>query len=194
MADSKKNVFPNPDGRPPMIADKEIYALIIESLSLGMSIESSMRRVGVSSVSYHAWKNKGEAAQKKHESGKKLNKNDKLYLKFINDVKKTKEDSIANKLKIVHEAAKGGREIIEIKKYVTTKGGKEEVERTEVVKKIAPPIWQAAMRLLESQDPQQFGRKVHQTIAGDQEKPVIDTEKTIDDFLKRFEQKKEDAK
>lgn len=113
-----------PKGRPTKL-DKKLADRIIKLLRDGNPISVVCDLVGISTVTYHNWYNKGEAA----------NPNDldqRLFFDFFNRCKSARADSEEKALRIVLNAAKGGQKVTK----TTTK-------RKYLVEKHPDPDWGA---------------------------------------------------
>jgi hypothetical protein len=93
-------------GRKPKLTDSTIRD-ITAALSIGATIEIACAYAGVSSSSYYNWINAGKEALEKFDADPKikLTEIEKKYLRFYDEIEKTKAYAAIGWLQVVNDAA-----------------------------------------------------------------------------------------
>ena len=147
---------------------KDCQDIIVESLKLGLKVEDTINRAGISRETYFEWIRRGQA-------------NDgKVYVDFADAVKNAEYDAKASRLERIKQAGIGGQTFEEKKITNRMIDGKivkvEEINTT----KQSTPNWQADAWLLERKYPDEFGRKYQV------ENLNVDLTKLTDEQLERI--------
>ena len=129
-------------GRPTKL-DEQTQRLILVGIRLGLKYEEAAQAAGICEATFYNWINRGKQAK----SGK--------FLGFLESLKRSNAEAQMVTAKIVHDAAKGGKEIIETR-TVTRADGSQEITVTE---KVALPDWRAAALILERRFSESWGRR-----------------------------------
>lgn len=118
--------------------------IIIEALRARLSLVRASELAGITRMALWNWLEKGHDPEKYP-----------VHYQFLLKVNQIKSDHERESLEIIRQAAMGGKEFKEKRIKI---GGKEGIERTDIVKQILPQ-WQAAAWYLERTNQQEYARR-----------------------------------
>lgn len=144
-------------GRPPALADEDVYKRIIENLSTGLPLNHAAALAGIPYRTLALWLSNGRDAVERQAAGQPPQPNDDLYLQFLQDAEHARAQSAALGVSQIQKVARGGF-VKAIRTYVDDQG------RTITEKVIADPEWKAAAWLLERIDRSGFGKAHYVTL------------------------------
>ena len=134
-------------GRKPKLT-KEVQALLIDNISIGLSNEDACALVPIVTSSFYLWLQKGEQENAKP-----------LYSEFLDAIKKAELNRKKVSLARIYQAGRGGQKVTERKTVSRiTENGKTIIEET-VVEREMPPDWKADAWYNERKYPNEFGRR-----------------------------------
>ena len=140
MSNFKGNYKPGAYGK----LSKKKQEAYCEAIRLGLSKSRAARLIGVSLQTVDNWYRWGQ------EEGCK-----KKYFQFFKRVTQSQEQFVEDNLKIIREAAQGGKQLKETRITYNSEGKiKEEI----VIIKDIKPTWQAGSWLLERKHPAEFSQ------------------------------------
>lgn len=126
---------------------KEIQGALVEGVGLGLKIEDMCALAGIGQSTYFSWLDKGENGKVK------------IYMEFLEAIKRAQPQRKKTLLGRIYQAACGGKIIKDKKTTTRYEGG--EIVSTDVVEsehEVAPD-WKADAWMLERGFPDEFGRR-----------------------------------
>lgn len=145
--------------------------LIVVRLEHGATIKATCDSVGISTVTFHNWLNRGEAELTRRENGNVKNTTDKWqneqpFVMFFNEVTRAQADGLIQAVLRFREGMEQSEVVSRAEETVTeTRIGKDgnPYEYTKTVTKVTtttqPGDWRAAMEYLARRDPDNWARR-----------------------------------
>ena len=180
----------------------DTQAKIIQALEAGATVQASCDYVGISTVTYYNWINRGTAEQERRENngvkeGTKKWESEQIFLDFFNEATRAQAEGLVN-ASVMFRAGMNPSKVVTDTTVTNTEtrlrrikhaDGTEEQVPYEYVKRedrkavtYNPGDWRAAMEYLARRDPDNWARqKIVQEIQGKDGQPLELLIKRIDD-------------
>lgn len=90
------------------ILTKELIAEITKWLEIGNFTEDTFDGLGIAKSTWYSWKKQGEEAEVKFDKGEELTANEKLFLDFLDAIKKSRAIAVRNYVTQIAKASSDG--------------------------------------------------------------------------------------
>jgi len=93
-------------GRPLLLADDGVVKRLLDCIKLGVDTDDACNYAGITTRSYYSWKAEAKEIEKRISNGATPTARDKVFLHFLQALKKADADFIRSNHKIIEDAAK----------------------------------------------------------------------------------------